>query len=46
MASSTNYAELVYVWSAWRAASGANIKSYYGDYVALSNEAAVANGIC
>ncbi|KAI4458413.1 angiotensin-converting enzyme [Holotrichia oblita] len=36
--------ELLYFWTAWRSASGANMKEHFDTYVRLSNEAAVANG--
>lgn len=43
LAKSTDYDELVYVWKAWRDATGAKMKNLYKIYVELSNEAAVAN---
>lgn len=45
MATSNDYKELEYAWTAWRDASGAKIKDKYPKYVELSNEAAVKNGI-
>ncbi|KAI4458414.1 angiotensin-converting enzyme [Holotrichia oblita] len=36
--------ELLYLWTAWRSASGANMREDFDTYVKLSNEAAVANG--
>lgn len=44
LASSTDYDELVYVFTAWRDASGAKMRDFYKSYVNLSNEAAVING--
>lgn len=41
---STDYDELMYVWKAWRDASGAKIKQQFNTYVELSNEAARENG--
>ncbi|EFA05307.1 angiotensin-converting enzyme [Tribolium castaneum] len=43
IAKSTDYDELLYVWKAWRDASGAKMRNLYRIYVDLSNEAAVAN---
>lgn len=45
MEKSDDYDELLYVWLAWRNATGVKIKEDYKDYVTLSNEAAKANGI-
>jgi hypothetical protein len=44
MAKSRDYEELKYVWEQWRQASGMPIRGNYVNYVALSNEAAQANG--
>ncbi|KAK4883480.1 hypothetical protein RN001_006799 [Aquatica leii] len=44
LAQSRDYDELVYVWSAWRNATGAKMKDTYKTYVNLSNEAAIING--
>ncbi|XP_065335573.1 angiotensin-converting enzyme-like isoform X1 [Cloeon dipterum] len=44
LATSRDYEELKYVWSQWRDASGANMRSNYQSYVTLSNKAAQANG--
>jgi len=44
MSSSRDYEELKYVWSQWRDASGAKMRSNYQNYVSLSNQAAQANG--
>ena len=41
---SRNYDELVYVWKAWRDASGAKMRDDYKKYVELSNLAAEQNG--
>lgn len=44
MAESRDYEELKYVWSQWRDASGAKMRTNYQNYVTLSNQAAEANG--
>lgn len=44
MAESTNYDELLYVWEAWRNASGQKMRSDYKTYVNLVNKAAKADG--
>ncbi|XP_059487086.1 angiotensin-converting enzyme-like [Neocloeon triangulifer] len=41
---SRDYEELKYVWSQWRDASGAKMRTNYQNYVTLSNQAAQANG--
>lgn len=40
---SENADELKHVWTEWRKASGQKVRKLYGEYVALSNEAAVLN---
>jgi peptidyl-dipeptidase A len=42
---SRDYEELKYVWSQWRDASGAKMRTNYQNYVTYSNQAAEANGI-
>lgn len=44
MAESTDYSKLQYVWEQWHDKSGAPMHEDYASYVALSNDAAVANG--
>jgi len=41
---SYNYEELVYLWKAWRDATGRKIKSNYLKYLELSNLEAKLNG--
>lgn len=43
MAESTNYDELLYVWEAWRNASGKKMRKDYETYVNIVNEAAQMN---
>ena len=39
-----SWEELSYVWTAWRNATGRNMREKIGEYVELSNKAAQANG--
>jgi len=41
---SRNYDELVYIWAAWRNATGKKIRQDYVGYVNLSNKVAILNG--
>ena len=40
-----SYSELAYVWQGWRNATGRVMKDKFKEYIAMSNEAAHANGI-
>jgi len=44
MSSSQDYAEQEYVWTAWRNASGARMKTFFEEYVTFENKAAKLNG--
>ncbi|CRL05281.1 CLUMA_CG018154, isoform A [Clunio marinus] len=44
MSNSTDYDELLWVWTEWRNASGKKMRSEYKKYVELVNKAAVLNG--
>lgn len=44
MGKSCDYQKLLYVWKAWRDATGAKMKELFCRYVQLSNKAAQANG--
>lgn len=43
-ASSRDYKELSYAWTAWRDQTGAKMRPLFERYVNLSNEASVLNG--
>lgn len=40
-----SYEELEYVWTEWHKAAGKPIKQNYTDFIGLSDEAAILNGI-
>ena len=40
-----SYFELAYVWQGWRNATGRVMKDKFKEYIAMSNEAAHANGM-
>ncbi|XP_026481585.1 angiotensin-converting enzyme-like [Ctenocephalides felis] len=46
MATSRNPDELLYLWTAWRNATGRKMRKYYPDYVDLMNEASYLNNYC
>lgn len=45
MAKSTNYKELRYTWAQWFNEAGAPMREDFKEYVKISNEAAVLNGL-
>lgn len=44
MATSNNYDELEYTWTMWHNSTGPFMKSFYRNYIELSNKAAKLNG--